>query len=120
MTETVYQPRRRKSGGETHLSTPSCSQVGKHGLISVEEALTTILARARPVSTTGDVALMDALGRVLEREADGSARVKISPNQSSGVLSSAAWCNGLAVVPEGRRIAPGQQIEFILLTELLN
>ena len=39
--------------------------------------------------------------------------VEIFPNQSSGVLSSACWGDGLVIHQEHREIKPGQQVEFI-------
>ena len=50
---------------------------------------------------------------------DGAARAQIHPSRSSGVLSSVAWANGLAVIPEGRVVAKGEPIEFLPFSELL-
>ncbi|AWA40640.1 molybdopterin molybdotransferase MoeA [Pseudomonas sp. 22105] len=41
-------------------------------------------------------------------------------NQSSGVLRSAAWAEGLVEVQEGRVLAKGDQVPFIPLSELLD
>lgn len=41
------------------------------------------------------------------------------PNQSSGVLRSAAWADGFAEVLEGRTLAEGDSLRFIPLSELL-
>ncbi|WP_286978760.1 gephyrin-like molybdotransferase Glp [Pseudomonas sp.] len=46
-------------------------------------------------------------------------RVVIYPNQSSGVLRSAAWADGLAEVLENTTLAEGDSVRFIPLTELL-
>lgn len=40
-------------------------------------------------------------------------------NQSSGVLRSAAWAEGLAEVREGTTLEPGERLRFIPLSELL-
>ncbi|RIJ07260.1 molybdopterin molybdenumtransferase MoeA [Pseudomonas sp. 91RF] len=40
-------------------------------------------------------------------------------NQSSGVLRSAAWADGLVEVQEGRTLAPGDMVPFIPLSDLL-
>jgi molybdopterin molybdotransferase len=40
-------------------------------------------------------------------------------NQSSGVLTSLAWADGLVDVEAGRTIAPGELVSFIPLSELL-
>lgn len=41
------------------------------------------------------------------------------PNQSSGVLTSVAWCDGLVDNPPGQAIAPGDVVRFIPLPHLL-
>ncbi|EON91134.1 molybdenum cofactor synthesis domain-containing protein [Marinobacter lipolyticus SM19] len=41
------------------------------------------------------------------------------PNQSSGMLSSACWADGLAVVPEHTTITPGDIITYYSFAELL-
>nr|WP_232374266.1 gephyrin-like molybdotransferase Glp [Pseudomonas chlororaphis] len=43
----------------------------------------------------------------------------IYPNQSSGVLRSAAWAQGLVEVLEGRTLAEGDWVNFIPLSEVL-
>ena len=40
-------------------------------------------------------------------------------NQSSGVLASASWANGLAVVPPNTKVSKGDSIQFIPFSELL-
>ncbi|GGC69692.1 molybdopterin molybdotransferase MoeA [Marinobacter halophilus] len=54
---------------------------------------------------------------------DGSgagASVSAFPNQSSGVLSSACWASGLAVVPEHTTIQPGDPVVYYSFTDLLS
>jgi molybdopterin molybdotransferase len=41
------------------------------------------------------------------------------PNQSSGVLTSAVWGDGLVDNPAGQTIAPGDTVQFIPFAELL-
>lgn len=55
----------------------------------------------------------------LEPAADGSLRVKAFPSRSSAVLSSVAWANGLAVIPEGQVLVRGDRVEFLPFSELL-
>jgi molybdopterin molybdotransferase len=43
------------------------------------------------------------------------ARVELYPNQSSGVLSSVAWADCLAVVPPGCTVAYGEPVRVLLL-----
>ena len=45
----------------------------------------------------------------------GGARVALYPNQSSGVLSSAAWADCLAVVPPGVTVARGDPVRVMLI-----
>jgi molybdopterin molybdotransferase len=40
-------------------------------------------------------------------------------NQSSGVLTSAVWADGLVDNPPGQTIAPGDVVQFIPLSEVL-
>lgn len=54
--------------------------------------------------------------RVLQ---DGQAWIEAYPNQSSGMLSSACWAEGLAVVPEERTIKRGDPLTFLSFTDLL-
>lgn len=51
------------------------------------------------------------------RTADGG--VELFPNQSSGVLTSVAWADGLVDNPPGRTIARGEKVSFLPLAELL-
>lgn len=46
-------------------------------------------------------------------------RAVIYPNQSSGVLRSAAWAQGLVEVMEGRTLAEGDLVNFIPFSEVL-
>ncbi|MBS7661268.1 molybdopterin molybdotransferase MoeA [Pseudomonas lalucatii] len=48
-----------------------------------------------------------------------NGRVVPYPNQSSGVLRSAAWAEGIAEVLEGTTLAEGDSLRFIPLSELL-
>lgn len=50
---------------------------------------------------------------------DGSTRVAAYPNQSSGMLSSACWADGLAVVPEHTTVAAGDTITYYSFNDLL-
>jgi molybdopterin molybdotransferase len=51
------------------------------------------------------------------RNAEGG--VELFPNQSSGVLTSAVWADGLVDNPPGGTIARGDTVSFIPLAELL-
>jgi molybdopterin molybdotransferase len=49
-----------------------------------------------------------------------NGRAIIYKNQSSGVLRSAAWADGLVEVLEGRTLISGEYVVFIPLSEILN
>jgi molybdopterin molybdotransferase len=51
------------------------------------------------------------------RNAQGG--VELFPNQSSGVLTSTVWADGLVDVPGGKTIARGEPVRFLPLAELL-
>ena len=53
----------------------------------------------------------------VRRNAEGA--LELFPNQSSGVLTSAVWCDGLVDNPPGRTIAPGDTVQFVSFAELL-
>ena len=53
----------------------------------------------------------------VRRNAQGG--LDLYPNQSSGVLTSVAWGDGLVDNPPGRAIAGGQAVSFISLSDLL-
>jgi molybdopterin molybdotransferase len=54
----------------------------------------------------------------LETAGDGRPEIRVYPTRSSGVLSSVAWANGLAVIPEGHPVTRGDPVQFIPLSEL--
>lgn len=49
--------------------------------------------------------------------ADGA--LEAHPNQSSGMLSSACWSEGLARLPAGRTVATGELVDFLPFSRLL-
>ncbi|MDO6824104.1 gephyrin-like molybdotransferase Glp [Marinobacter sp. 1_MG-2023] len=51
---------------------------------------------------------------------EGKTQVNAYPNQSSGVLSSACWADGLAIVPEHSTVAAGDLLTYYPFTELLS
>ncbi|MDO5087556.1 MAG: molybdopterin molybdotransferase MoeA [Comamonadaceae bacterium] len=53
----------------------------------------------------------------VRRNATGG--LDLYPNQSSGVLTSAHWADGLVDLPAGHTIAPGDTVRFLSLKELL-
>ncbi|PVZ70652.1 molybdopterin molybdotransferase MoeA [Pelagibaculum spongiae] len=49
----------------------------------------------------------------------GEKGIESYPNQSSGMLSSACWADGLAVVPVDSTVAKGDMVEFYSFADLL-
>jgi molybdopterin molybdotransferase len=60
-----------------------------------------------------------ARGR-LEVDDQGREVVRLFSNPSSGVLTSVAWANGLVVLPPLTAIKPGDVVDFIPYSDLLN
>lgn len=52
-------------------------------------------------------------------EIDNRSWIEPHPNQSSGMLSSACWAEGIAVVPENRTLARGDLLDFYSFNDLL-
>ncbi len=50
----------------------------------------------------------------------GQRLVNVYPSRSSGVLSSVAWANGLAVIEKGQVLEKGDEVFFIPFSELLS
>lgn len=55
----------------------------------------------------------------LDQAPDGEGRVTVYHSRSSGVLSSVAWANGLAVIPERLAIRRGDPVDFLPFSELI-
>ncbi|MCP5153675.1 MAG: molybdopterin molybdotransferase MoeA [Ectothiorhodospiraceae bacterium] len=55
----------------------------------------------------------------LEPRAEGPAVVTIYPNQSSDVLTSTVWADGLVEIPERTVVAPGDVVSYYPFAELL-
>lgn len=56
----------------------------------------------------------------LALNAQGEAQISLYRSRSSGVLSSLAWANGLAILPEHQTLSKGDQIQFLPFNELLS
>jgi molybdopterin molybdotransferase len=50
---------------------------------------------------------------------NGNGNLELFPNQSSGVLTSAVWGDGLVDNPPGKTIVPGDTVQFVSFAELL-
>ncbi len=56
--------------------------------------------------------------RVRRVEIDGRVMLEAYPDQNSGLLSSLAWADGLALIPPDARLAAGDTVEFTAFKEL--
>ncbi len=52
-------------------------------------------------------------------DADGAAEVRLYPNQSSGVLTSATWGDGFVDIAVGQTVTRGEWVRFIPFSEVL-
>lgn len=55
----------------------------------------------------------------LHRDNSGNTLASLYPNQSSGVLTSAVWADGLVEIRENAPVAKGQAVSFTPFSELL-
>ncbi|HEB96443.1 MAG TPA: molybdopterin molybdenumtransferase MoeA [Sedimenticola thiotaurini] len=56
----------------------------------------------------------------LQRDASGEPVISVYRSRSSGVLSSLAWANGLAILPESTPLKRGDRVRFLPFSELLS
>ena len=75
----------------------------------------------RPMAMTAhfDWPRADRRREFLRVRRDAQGGLALFPNQSSGVLTSTVWGDGLVDNPPGRAIARGDSVQFISLAELL-
>ena len=87
------------------------------------------ILRAQGANRTAPRALMmragfdwtrpDARREFLRARIDAEGGLELFPNQSSAVLTSTAWADGLVDNPPGRAVRPGDLVRFIPFSELL-
>jgi molybdopterin molybdotransferase len=85
-----------------------------HGQHGAENAIQSIATRA-----DFDWPRADKRREFLRAKRNSTGGVDIYPNQSSGVLTSAVWADGLVDNPAGSTIAKGDTVRFIPFAELL-
>ena len=56
----------------------------------------------------------------IDRDAAGKPTLSMFPNQGSGVLTSAAWADGLAIIPENTTLEAGDIVEYLPFSGLLS
>lgn len=66
-----------------------------------------------------DLPRADKRREFLRVRRNGQGGLDLFPNQSSGVLTSAVWADGLVDNPSGTTIARGDTVSFIALSDLL-
>lgn len=98
--ELFARPGLRRMMGHTTTGRPTITAVAPHGL---------------PRPSDGKVHLLRVL---VDRAADGTHSVSSAGGQGSHQLSAMAAAGGLAVVPDGDGIAPGGQVEVIVVGDL--
>jgi molybdopterin molybdotransferase len=84
-----------------------------HGQHSVDGAIKTVAARA-----DFDWAKADKRREFLRARRNAAGGLDVYPNQSSGVLTSTVWADGLIDNPAGTAIAKGNTVRFIPFAEL--
>ncbi len=84
---------------------------------------TQVLYRAYPVRAAFDWGKpgkrREFLRGHLVRATDGAGEVRIYPNQSSGVLTSAVWADGFVDIDIGQTVIRGEWVRFIPFSEVL-
>lgn len=78
-----------------------------------------VLYRAFPVKADFAWAKPGVRREFLRARLQENGRAAIYPNQSSGVLTSCAWADGLVDIEIGQTVRPGDWVRFIPLSELL-
>ncbi|MEQ1662425.1 MAG: gephyrin-like molybdotransferase Glp [Thiobacillus sp.] len=78
-----------------------------------------VLYRAFEVQAGFDWPTPGARREFLRARIQSDGRVALFPNQSSGVLTSCAWSDGLVDIDIGQTVRVGERVRFIPLSELL-
>ena len=81
---------------------------------------TRVLYRAFPVQAGFAWKKAGARREFLRAQIQPDGRAAIYPNQSSGVLTSCAWSDGMVDIDVGQTVQPGDWVRFIPLAELLS
>jgi molybdopterin molybdotransferase len=87
-------------------------------LIQLQGAVDTGL-RWVPMRADFDWSRPDKRQEFLRVRRNAAGGLEVFPNQSSGVLTSLVWGDGLVNVPPGRAIARGDMVSYISFSELL-
>ena len=88
-------------------------------LQGVRDAAALRLPPATPLRADFAVPRADKRREFLRVRRNAQGGLDLFPNQSSGVLTSTVWADGLVDNPAGTTIAPGDTVHFIALSDLL-
>ncbi|MBL0920365.1 MAG: molybdopterin molybdotransferase MoeA [Hydrogenophaga sp.] len=88
-------------------------------LQGVGDAAALRLPPATPLRADFAVPRADKRREFLRVRRNTQGGLDLFPNQSSGVLTSTVWADGLVDNPAGATIAPGDTVRFIALSDLL-
>ena len=83
------------------------------------QGVTQVTPKSIAMSAAFTWARADKRREFLRVQRDESGGLALFPNQSSGVLTSAVWGDGLVDNPPGQVIQPGDVVRFIPFSELL-
>jgi molybdopterin molybdotransferase len=79
----------------------------------------TTLPVARQLVSASDWAKPEDRRSFLRARIAADGRVELYPNQSSGVLTSCAWADGLVDTPANQTIKPGDAVRYLSFADLL-
>ncbi|WP_197507337.1 gephyrin-like molybdotransferase Glp [Mitsuaria sp. 7] len=82
------------------------------------QGATQLTPRALPLPAEFTWTKADKRREFLRAKLSDAGGLQLFGNQSSGVMSSAAWADGLIDLPPGATVAPGQVLRFIPFNEL--
>jgi molybdopterin molybdotransferase len=77
------------------------------------------LPQPLPLRAAFDWPRPDKRREFLRARLNGAGELELFPNQSSGVLTSAVWADGLVDVPPGQAIARGDLVRFLPLNQMI-
>jgi molybdopterin molybdotransferase len=84
------------------------------------QGVAAVESRAITLPAHFDWPTADKRREFLRVRVDAAGGLELFANQSSGVLTSAAWADGLVDNPAGRTIAPGDLVRYLPLASLMS
>jgi molybdopterin molybdotransferase len=83
------------------------------------QGMTAALPAALPLRAAFDWPRPDKRREFLRVKLNGEGELELFPNQSSGVLTSVVWADGLLDNPPGQAITRGDVVRFLPLASLI-